>query len=220
MSRPERRAGRSDALRLRRRSARVPAGDPALRRPARRRRRLPDRRRATGDAAPLAALDVRALARRGARRGRDRRGGQPRLRRRVRSGGLRDLDWHYLQDETIEIGGVSFFGSPWTSRFQDWAFMLTEDELAERWSLIPPAIDVLCVHSPPLGYGDWISGHSIGSPSLLAAIDERAPKLCVVRPRAPGLRALAARSLRARQRGLLRHGLPARARAGRRRPRL
>jgi Icc-related predicted phosphoesterase len=91
---------------------------------------------------------------------------------------LRDLDWHYLEDETVEIGGVSFFGSPWTSRFQDWAFMLTEDELAEKWSLIPPAIDVLCVHSPPLGYGDWISGQMIGSPSLLAAIDARAPKLC------------------------------------------
>ena len=92
---------------------------------------------------------------------------------------LRDLDWHYLQDESIEIGGMSFFGSPWTSRFQEWAFMLTEEELAERWERIPEGIDVVCVHSPPLGYGDWISGHAIGSPSLLAAIDERAPKLCV-----------------------------------------
>jgi Icc-related predicted phosphoesterase len=94
-------------------------------------------------------------------------------------GVLRDLDWHYLQDETIEIDGVSYFGSPWTLRFQDWAFMLGEDELAERWSLIPPGIDVLCVHSPPLGYGDRIGVETIGSPSLLAAIDERAPKLCV-----------------------------------------
>ncbi len=94
-------------------------------------------------------------------------------------GALRDLDWHYLQDETIEIGGVSFFGSPWTSRFQEWAFMLTEEELAECWARIPAKIDVLCVHSPPRGYGDWISGQEIGSPSLLAAIDERAPQLCV-----------------------------------------
>jgi Icc-related predicted phosphoesterase len=92
---------------------------------------------------------------------------------------LRDLDWHYLQDESVEIDGVCFHGSPWTSRFQQWAFMLSEEELAERWSLIPSSVDVLCVHSPPLGYGDWISGHSIGSSSLLAAIDERAAKLCV-----------------------------------------
>jgi Icc-related predicted phosphoesterase len=91
---------------------------------------------------------------------------------------LRDLDWHYLQDEGIEIGGVSIYGSPWTSRFQHWAFMLSEEELAERWSLIPSAVDVLCMHSPPRGYGDWISGQSIGSPSLLAAIDDRKPELC------------------------------------------
>ncbi len=94
-------------------------------------------------------------------------------------GALRELDWEYLQDETVEIGGLTFFGSPWTSRFQDWAFMLSEDGLAERWSRIPAAIDVLCVHSPPLGYGDRIGESEIGSPSLLAAIDERAPQLCV-----------------------------------------
>lgn len=92
---------------------------------------------------------------------------------------LRDLDWHYLQDETIEIDGLSVYGSPWTSRFQEWAFMLTEEELSRCWEGIPDAIDVLCVHSPPVGYGDWISGHHIGSPSLLEAIDARAPKLCV-----------------------------------------
>ena len=92
---------------------------------------------------------------------------------------LRDLDWHYLQDETVEIDGLSVYGSPWTSRFQEWAFMLTEEELSRCWEGIPDAIDVLCVHSPPVGYGDWISGHHIGSPSLLEAIDARAPKLCV-----------------------------------------
>jgi len=94
-------------------------------------------------------------------------------------GALRELEWHYLQDETLEVAGVSFFGSPWTSRFQDWAFMLSEEGLAERWSLIPAGIDVLCVHSPPLGYGDSINGNAIGSPSLLTAIDERKPELCV-----------------------------------------
>jgi Icc-related predicted phosphoesterase len=91
---------------------------------------------------------------------------------------LRDLDWHYLQDESVEIRGVSFFGSPWTSRYQHWAFMLTEDELAQRWQRIPVATDVLCTHSPPYGYGDGIDDLLIGSPSLLAAIDARAPRLC------------------------------------------
>ena len=43
--------------------------------------------------------------------------------------------------------------------------------VGQRWAQIPAGVDVLCVHSPPLGYGDWISGQHIGSPSLLAAID-------------------------------------------------
>jgi Icc-related predicted phosphoesterase len=92
---------------------------------------------------------------------------------------LRDLAWHYLQDETVRVDGLTVYGSPWTSRFQEWAFMLTEEELSRCWEGIPDGVDVLCVHSPPVGYGDWISGHHIGSPSLLEAIDARAPKLCV-----------------------------------------
>ena len=56
----------------------------------------------------------------------------------------------------------------------------------------PHGVDVLCVHSPPLGYGDLIGGNEIGSPSLLAAIDERKPEALRLRTPAPGLRALAA----------------------------
>jgi Icc-related predicted phosphoesterase len=94
-------------------------------------------------------------------------------------GALRELDWHYLQDERLELGGVSFYGSPWTPTFQDWAFMLDEDELARRWEGVPAGLDVLCMHSPPKGYGDRIGAFEIGSPSLLAVIDERPPRLCV-----------------------------------------
>jgi hypothetical protein len=92
---------------------------------------------------------------------------------------LRDLPWHYLQDEGLELDGLRYYGSPWTATFQDWAFMLDEDELAKRWNAIPAGLDVLCVHSPPKGFGDEIGEFSIGSPSLLAAIDDRAPRLCV-----------------------------------------
>jgi len=92
---------------------------------------------------------------------------------------LRELDWHYLVDQSADIDGLVYHGSPWTRRFQEWAFMLDEHELAERWALIPSDVDVLLVHSPPLGYGDAIGGERIGSPSLLAAIDARAPRLCV-----------------------------------------
>ena len=92
---------------------------------------------------------------------------------------LRALDWHYLQDDTIEIDGLSIYGSPWTARFQEWAFMLDEEQLAEHWARIPAGVDLLCTHSPPLGYGDRIGDVSIGSPSLLAAIDQLEPRLSV-----------------------------------------
>src|ERR1700712_1055332 len=94
-------------------------------------------------------------------------------------GALRELDWHYLQDERLELDGLSYYGSPWTPTFQDWAFMLDEDELARRWEVVPAGLDVLCMHSPPKGYGDRIGAFEIGSPSLLAVIDERPPRLCV-----------------------------------------
>lgn len=97
----------------------------------------------------------------------------------VDPGALRELDWHYLQDEGLELDGVTYYGSPWTATFQDWAFMLDEDELARRWDAIPAGLDVLCVHSPPLGYGDEVGEFSIGSESLLTAIDAQAPALCV-----------------------------------------
>ena len=92
---------------------------------------------------------------------------------------LRDLDWHYLQDEGIELDGLTYYGSPWTAAYQDWAFMLDEDALAARWAAIPAGLDVLLLHSPPQGYGDEIGAFRIGSDTLLAAIDERAPRLCV-----------------------------------------
>ena len=134
----------------------------------------------------------------------------------IDSGALRDLDWHYLQDETVVIDGLSYFGSPWTSRFQDWAFMLSEQELEQRWALIPDGIDVLCVHSPPFGYGDWISGHTIGSPRC-SPRSTRAGRSCASSGTCTRVRTLAARRLHARQRGLHRHGLPPGARARRRR---
>ena len=106
---------------------------------------------------------------------------------------LRDLDWHYLQDETIEIDGLSVYGSPWTSRFQEWAFMLTEEELSRCWEGIPTPSTCCACTRRRLGYGDWISGapHRLA----LAAGGDRRPRseALRVRSRASGLRQLAAR---------------------------
>jgi hypothetical protein len=94
-----------------------------------------------------------------------------------------------LQDEGVVVDGVRFWGSPWTPAFHDWAFMLPRGPaLAERWSCIPTAVDVLVTHGPPQGILDDVSGYR-GVPAD-APVDERragcadlAARVRVVRPR-------------------------------------
>lgn len=85
----------------------------------------------------------------------------------------------YLQDAKIEIAGVSFWGSPWQPEYNAWAFNLPRGAaIAEKWALIPPGIDVLVTHGPPLGYGDRssYSGRE-GCFDLLQRVREVAPKV-------------------------------------------
>jgi Icc-related predicted phosphoesterase len=82
----------------------------------------------------------------------------------------------YLADEGCTIGGVSFWGSPWTPTFFDWAFMADDDQLAPHWDLIPRAIDVLITHGPPLHVLDMTTrGEAAGSATLLRAVERVAP---------------------------------------------
>ncbi len=62
----------------------------------------------------------------------------------------------YLQDQSIQIAGLTFFGSPMTPRFCDWAFNADEEELIETWAQIPEDVDVLLTHGPPYGILDEI----------------------------------------------------------------
>jgi|694.fasta_scaffold22898_6 Icc-related predicted phosphoesterase len=91
------------------------------------------------------------------------------------------MEWTYLQDSGYEWNGLKFWGSPWQPRFFDWAFNADEDELQQKWSLIPDDTDVLLLHGPPHGFGDF-STHGFehtGSPSLLKRIEEIQPKLVI-----------------------------------------
>lgn len=92
-----------------------------------------------------------------------------------------DLPWTYLQDSGCEIGGLKIWGSPWQPRFFDWAFNLDEPQLAEKWALIPNDTDVLLLHGPPRGYGDWsdYGSEHCGSLSLLKRIQAVRPRLAV-----------------------------------------
>ena len=87
----------------------------------------------------------------------------------------------YLQDEEYILKdgkrNLKIYGSPWTLKFYNWAFMLQENELKEKWTLIPHDTDILITHSPPYGILDKIRyGYSAGCPSLLEKI-----KLCNIK---------------------------------------
>lgn len=59
---------------------------------------------------------------------------------------------HYLMDSGTVIDGVKFWGSPWTKKFNEWAFMKEDNDpkLGRIYDQIPADTDVLITHGPPL----------------------------------------------------------------------
>lgn len=95
-------------------------------------------------------------------------------------------EFSYLCDSGTEFEGFKIWGSPWTKTFPGMnphckAFTVdTEEELAEKWALIPNDIDILITHSPPLGQRDrGKNKNRCGSRSLLLRLLEIRPKLHV-----------------------------------------
>jgi Icc-related predicted phosphoesterase len=96
---------------------------------------------------------------------------------------------YYLQDSSITIGGLKIWGTPWQPIFYNWAFNLSEAQLAEKWKLIPNDTDIVVVHGPPHGHRDltwaiedeeeWPGKKHVGSPSLTERIRQVKPKLVV-----------------------------------------
>ena len=84
----------------------------------------------------------------------------------------------YLQDTSVTIERVKFYGSPWQPEFYDWAFNLPRGKhLARVWSCIPEDTDVLITHPPPLGILD--AGDRLGGEDLARRIQELSLKLHV-----------------------------------------
>ncbi len=102
-------------------------------------------------------------------------------------------DYEYLCDSGTEFEGLKIWGSPWTKTFERMnpkckAFTCdTEDQLAEKWALIPDDTDVLITHIPPFGIFDGVgtnpydnTEYRTGSLSLINnVIDVVRPKLHV-----------------------------------------
>jgi Icc-related predicted phosphoesterase len=92
----------------------------------------------------------------------------------------RGLPWHYLENSGIELDGLTFWGSPWTPPFFNWAFMAEEDKLRSMFAKIPKHVDVLITHGPPAGILDRnYHGHGCGSTALSGKVLKVAPRLHV-----------------------------------------
>ncbi len=85
----------------------------------------------------------------------------------------------YLQDAGASVGGLRVWGSPWQPWFHDWAFNLPRGiALAERWALVPDALDVLVTHGPPHGILDRTAqGERVGCEELERALGRIRPRL-------------------------------------------
>lgn len=85
----------------------------------------------------------------------------------------------YLQDASVTIDGVKFYGSPWQPEFHSWAFNLPRGpEIAKRWAAIPDDTDVLITHGPPRGIGDRCGmDERAGCEDLLARVRVVKPRL-------------------------------------------
>lgn len=66
---------------------------------------------------------------------------------------LEEMGIIYLNEDSATIDGRTFYGSPYTRSYGNWAFMEPEYKLAKRYEKMPK-VDVLITHGPPLGFLD------------------------------------------------------------------
>eukprot|EP00931_Biecheleriopsis_adriatica_P106226 TRINITY_DN80712_c0_g1_i1.p1 TRINITY_DN80712_c0_g1~~TRINITY_DN80712_c0_g1_i1.p1 ORF type:complete len:218 (+),score=33.47 TRINITY_DN80712_c0_g1_i1:31-684(+) len=83
----------------------------------------------------------------------------------------------YLEDETLEVEGLRFYGSPFTPKFCG-AFQLDgAAEAAEKWASVPDDLDILITHGPPHGILDCVGrGQHAGCPELMKRVRSARPR--------------------------------------------
>jgi Icc-related predicted phosphoesterase len=84
----------------------------------------------------------------------------------------------YLKNEHVIVEGLKIFGSPYSCKFGNWAFMAGEEILSAMWDEeIDKDIDIMLVHGPPFGILDLAVSFgmaNVGSPSLRRRIEHGA----------------------------------------------
>lgn len=87
----------------------------------------------------------------------------------------------YLEDEEYVYNGVKIYGTPWSTTFGHWAFMLDRMslELAEKRFKIPNDTNILISHTAPFGILDGATSRrlSMGCELLRQRVDSIKPKV-------------------------------------------
>lgn len=80
----------------------------------------------------------------------------------------------YLEDSSVVIDGIKFYGSPWTPMFRNWAFNLERgEEIDQKWKMIPDDTNVLITHGPPMGILDQnLEGEYCGCERLFERVQQ------------------------------------------------
>lgn len=98
-----------------------------------------------------------------------------------------NLRWNYLNNSSVNIGGINIYGTPWSLWFYDWAFNAPkecgEEFLENIYNKIPVNTDIVLSHGPVFGYGDAVKRASgiinTGSRALLNYINNSNVRLLV-----------------------------------------
>jgi Icc-related predicted phosphoesterase len=85
----------------------------------------------------------------------------------------------YLQNSSVTLEGLKFYGSPYTPEFNNWAFMYPRrsKEAKDIWSKIPKDLDFLITHCPPYDILDRnLRDERCGCEVLQRELIKKAPK--------------------------------------------
>jgi hypothetical protein len=84
-----------------------------------------------------------------------------------------------------KIESLKIYGTPWCKIFGRWAFMRSDEKLAQLYSNIPEGLDILLTHDAPaiqghgkITLGRW-AGEDAGNKTLAKAVKRAEPKLCL-----------------------------------------
>lgn len=82
----------------------------------------------------------------------------------------------YLLESSIQIKGITFWGSPFIAQEGNWAFTKSIAAIEQSWKKIPQETAVIITHSPPYAILDEATNQvSMGSGSLRKQIERLKP---------------------------------------------